>query len=84
MNKTFAIFLVSELNKINFDEVLETSIETLRLSLDGTKTFVKWLGEIPNCISQLNTIEGIYSYNEIMTILDGPEWTTPITYPPTN
>jgi len=45
---------------------------------------VKWLGEIPNCISQLNTIEGIYSYDEIMTILDGPEWTKPITYPPTN
>ena len=35
----FMIFSVSELNKINFDEVLQTSIDTVRKSIDETKTF---------------------------------------------
>jgi len=74
MEKSFCIFLVSELNKINFDDVLETSINTVRKSLDGTKTFVKWFGVAPNCISQLTTIEGIYTYEEILTILKTKEW----------
>jgi hypothetical protein len=74
MEKTFCIFLVSELNKINFDEVLETSINTVRKSLDGTKTFVKWFGDTPNCILQLTTIVGIYTYDEILEILATAEW----------
>ena len=41
-NRRFVIFDVSELNKINFDEVLETSADTVRKSLDETKTFVKF------------------------------------------
>jgi hypothetical protein len=40
-NRQFMIFNVSELNQINFTEVLETSSETVRRSVDGTKTFVK-------------------------------------------
>ena len=41
-NRQFMIFNVSELNQIDFTQVLETSIDTVRKSLDGTKTFVKW------------------------------------------
>jgi sulfatase maturation enzyme AslB (radical SAM superfamily) len=74
MEKTFCIFLVSELNKINFDEVLETSINTVRKSIDGTKTFVKWFGGTPTCISQLTTIVGYYTYDEILEILATAEW----------
>lgn len=74
MIKTFCIFSVSELNKINFDEVLETSIDTVRKSIDGTKTFVKWFGDTPNCIFQLTTIVGYYNYDEILEILATAEW----------
>jgi hypothetical protein len=74
MVKTFAIFSVSELNLINFDEVLETSINTVRKSIDGTKTFVKWFGDTPSCISQLTTIDGYYTYDEILEILKTNEW----------
>ena len=37
----YVIFDVSEVWKIDFDEVMETSIDTLRKSNDETKTFVK-------------------------------------------
>ena len=52
-NREFIIFNVSELNKINFNEVLETSVDTVRKSSDKTKTFVKWEGDEPSFISTL-------------------------------
>ena len=79
-NRQFIIFNVSELNKIDFTQVLETSIETVRKSVDETKTFVKWEGETPSCISTLTTGEGPYNYEEILAILATEEWTTPMNY----
>ena len=78
-NREFMIFNVSELSNINFDEVLETSAETVRKSVDGTKTFVKWDGEtIPSSVQNLQTKEGPYTYEEILDILSTPEWSEPI------
>ena len=76
-NRGFMIFNVSELNQINFVQVLETSVDTVRRSIDGTKTFVKWNGSIPQCVIDLTTSEGPYTYDEILTILSTPEWTDP-------
>jgi hypothetical protein len=74
MEKNFIIFNVSELPNINFAEVKETSAETVRKSIDGQKTFIEWIGTTPTFISSLNTIEGTYSYSEMLQILDGIEW----------
>jgi hypothetical protein len=71
------IFNVSELNQIDFNTVLETSSDTVRKSVDETKTFVKWDGTMPTCVSNLTTKEGPYTYEEILTILSTPEWTDP-------
>lgn len=76
-NREFMIFNVSELGQINFAQVLETSVNTVRRSVDGTKTFVKWDGFIPQCVIDLPTSEGPYTYDEIITILSTPEWTEP-------
>jgi len=76
-NRKYMIFNVSELNTINFNEVLETSIDTVRKSVDLTKTFVKWNGSTPPCVQSLTTSEGPYTYNEILDILATPEWTDP-------
>jgi hypothetical protein len=75
--RQFMIFNVSELELIDFSQVLETSIDTVRKSIDGTKTFVKWDGEIiPSSVDSLTTKEGPYTYTEIIDILNGPEWTS--------
>ena len=77
-HRNFMIFNVSELDSVDFSEVLETSTETVRKSVDGTKTFVKWEGEtIPPSVDALTTKEGPYNYEEILVILSGPEWTDP-------
>ena len=50
-NRQFMIFSVTELPNIDFTQVKETSIDTVRKSVDGTKTFVKWDGEeIPSSV----------------------------------
>jgi hypothetical protein len=77
-NREFMIFNVSELPQIDFTQVLETSIDTVRKSVDETKTFVKWDGTtIPSSVDSLTTKEGPYTYNEILDILATPEWTDP-------
>lgn len=74
-HRNFIIFNVSELDKVDFSQVLETSKDTVRLSLDKTLTFVKWDGDMPSSIESLTTKEGPYNYEEILTILAGPDWT---------
>ena len=76
-NRKFMIFNVSELNQIDFNQVLETSLDTVRKSVDNTKTFVKWDGVIPECVNNLTTKEGPYTYDEILSILSTTEWTDP-------
>ena len=76
-NREFMIFNVSELNKIDFTQVLETSIDTVRKSVDELKTFVKWDGVMPECVTNLTTKEGPYTYEEILQILSTPVWTDP-------
>jgi hypothetical protein len=75
--REFMIFNVLELNQIDFTQVLETSIDTVRKSVDQTKTFVKWDGVIPECVNNLTTKEGPYTYDEILIILSTTEWTDP-------
>jgi hypothetical protein len=75
-NRQFMIFAVSELPQIDFTQVLETSADTVRKSVDGTLTFVKWEGSIPSCVSALTTKQGPYTYDEMLIILAGLDWTT--------
>jgi len=74
--REFMIFNVSELNQIDFTQVHETSQDTVRKSVDETKTFVKWDGEIPTSVDNLTTKEGPYTYSEIVIILATEEWTS--------
>lgn len=74
-NRNYMIFNVNELNNIDFSTVLETSADTLRYSVDGSKTFVKWDGSVPDCVNNLATKEGPYSYEQILEILTSNDWT---------
>ena len=77
-NRSFAIFSTTEIDQVDFSLVCETSADTLRKSVDETKTFVKWDGEQPEFVSELTTLEGPYTYTEILEILSTPEWTAPM------
>jgi hypothetical protein len=82
-NREYMIFNVSEIDNVDFTQVLETSKETVRKSVDETKTFVKWEGNtIPTTVSSLTTKVGPYTHSEILVILATDEWTSPVD--PTN
>jgi len=70
--RTYCIIDASEVSSVDFNQVSETSADTLRYSLDGTKTFVKYEGTQPFFL--LGKTE--YNQEEILTILSGPEWTS--------
>lgn len=70
----YVIFNVSELNKINFDEVFNNQDEDLRYSFDETKTFVKFRGDTPLCVDSLETKSEIYTSEQINDILHTQEW----------
>ena len=74
-NRKYIIFNVSELDKINFYEVQETSADTIRKSVDETLTFVKYDGdEMPPSVSSLTTKQGPYTQTEILEIINTSEW----------
>lgn len=72
--KKYVIFNCDEIYKINFNQVLETDVYSLKKSLDQTKTFVKYQGEMPSSVSTLNSKSIEYTHEEILTILSTSEW----------
>jgi len=68
-NRTYVILNASEVEAINYSQVLETSIETLRWNTDQSQTFVKYTGITPDWLEGKTS----YSRPEILQILDDPE-----------
>lgn len=80
-NRNYMIFNISQLDNIDFNTVLETIAETVRKSIDGSLTFVKWDKQIPECVNNLTTKQGSYSHHEILDILSGDSWNSPMVQP---
>ncbi len=54
------------------DAAIESSKATLRLSVDGTKTILKWDGETPEPFEGMDT----FTHAEILAELAGADWTS--------
>ena len=71
-DKKYIIIEKDEAQMIDFSEVLQTSEKTLRWHGDGTKTFVKYIGEQPDFVFEItNDLIGKreYSHQEFLEIL---------------
>jgi len=75
--RNFLIFNVSEIDKVDFNQVFETAIDTVRKSVDKTKTFVKFDLPMPSSVASLTSKSQEYTYDEILAIMATPEWTDP-------
>ena len=73
-HRHYVIIPYSEIGNIDFDQVLETDISTVRTSIDGTKTFVKYAHEMPSSIVNIEDKSQEYSHEEIIEILNTEEW----------
>lgn len=68
------IFKTSEINKVNFSEVTQTP-QTLVYNINKDKTYVTWLvDETPTFVINIESKEGPYSQNELLSIVENFEW----------
>lgn len=73
MDIKYRIFDLSEADKINFNEVFESSVDTLRVS-NTDKTFVKYIGNTPNSVQTIESKSQEYNKQEITDILLTQDW----------
>ena len=73
MSRNYVIIDASEVSSVDFNQVLETSADTLRYNL-RTKTFVKFEGDTPSFLAGKTA----NTHSEMLEILAGEEWTAPI------
>jgi len=66
----YVLILAEEVSSVNFSQVLETSEDTLRYSLDNNQALLKFKGETPSFLEGKTT----YNYEAIMEILNSPSW----------
>ena len=80
MNTHYIILPSTSVPNINFEQVLETSVDTLRFNNNNTQTFVKYINSEPDIISDAIEINGrtIHTHSQILEILNSPEWITDI------
>jgi len=69
MEKKYVIINKEMVAAVDFKLVIETSASTLRYSLDGNQTIVKFIGEIPSFLEG----EEVYSHDEIIKIINNPD-----------
>ena len=66
---TLADHTENELNVL-IDNAIQSSADSLRKSLDGSKAILKWDGNTPTIFNGMTT----YGHNEILSILKGSDW----------
>jgi len=70
-DRQYVIINAADVSSVNFDEVLETSGDTLRYNVAGDETFVKYEGAKPRCLYGKDTL----SHSAMLTVLEGEAWT---------
>jgi hypothetical protein len=70
--RNYVILDASEVSSVDFDQVLETSADTLRYNLAGTQTFVKYEGDTPSFLEGKTALDR----SEMLTILANEEWSS--------
>ena len=69
-NRKWVIVNVSDITDEMMFNANQTSLDTLRKSLDNSKAILKWDGDTPSCFDGMTT----YSHSEIRTELAGSDW----------
>ena len=72
-NRKYVIFNTSETGSIDFSQVMETSVNTLRLNISGSQTFVKYEGSQPSSVAGLSSKSNEYTHTQILNVLTGSE-----------
>ena len=69
-NRKWIIINVSDITDEMISSSIQSSMDTLRKTLDGNKAILKWDGDTPSCFDGLTT----YTHSEILEELAKSEW----------
>lgn len=72
-DNTYAVISTADIDNVRFDQLLDTSVDTLRCNNDNTKCIVKWIGNVPSSIAAID-YEGPYTHQEIKQVLRTASW----------
>jgi hypothetical protein len=70
-NRKWIIINVSDITEEMILSAIQSSMDTLRKTLDGSKAILKWDGDTPSCFDGLTT----YTHSEIRAELAKSDWT---------
>ena len=73
-NRKWVIVNISDITDEMINNAIQSSMSTLRKSLDNSKAILKWDGNTASCFDGMTT----YSHSEILTELAGSDWTEDI------
>ena len=68
--RKWIIINVSDITDDMISNAIQTSIDTLRKTTDGTKAILKWDGDTPSCFDGMT----VYNHAEILTELRKSDW----------
>ena len=71
-NRKWVIVNVSDITDEMIANSMQSSLTTLRKSLDNTKAILKWNGDTPSCFDGMTT----YTHSEILTELAKSDWSS--------
>ena len=69
-NRKWIIVNVSNITEEMINSSIQSSMNTLRKTNDGSKAILKWDGDTPSCFDGLTT----YNHSEILTELAKSAW----------
>jgi len=69
-NRSWVVVNVSDITDEMINSAIQSSMDTLRKTLDGSKAILKWDGNTPSCFDGLTT----YNHSEILTELAKSDW----------
>ena len=77
-NKTYAVINLTDVGLIDFSQIGESSVSTIRKSLDETQFVIKWeQGYIPTFISDSSVIPvSEYDHHAILELMTTSAWSS--------
>ena len=69
-NRRWVIVNVSAITDDMINSAMQTSIDTLRKTIDNSKAILKWEGDTPSVFDGMT----VYTHSEILTELAKSEW----------
>ena len=69
-NRKWVIVNVSDISEEMIESAMQSSMSTLRKTIDGSKAILKWDGDTPSCFDGMT----VYNHAEILTELRKSDW----------